>query len=179
MKTAEIFGKIISHQVEGMMLHDQMATAFDFLALPGFKHMHEYRYEEESAEMRRVVGYFINHFNMLPDEGHPQDPHVVPKSWAGYTRQQVSMDTRRKAVRDLVEHWVRWERETKSCYQKAYTELMECGEVAAGQFVKKLICDVDDELAKAEEMNLRLEGVMYDMPTIEQMQDAYGKSPFW
>ena len=40
MKPSEIFGRISTRQVEGMMLHDQMADAFAFLTLPGFEKLH-------------------------------------------------------------------------------------------------------------------------------------------
>ena len=170
MKAGEVFARISTHMVEGMMMHDQMADAYNFLTMPGFRALQEKRFMEETEAMRKLHLYYICHYNMLLEEGHPQDPRALPHSWQGYTRQQVATDTKRKAVRELMEHWVRWEKETKCCYQKAYADLMECGEVAAAQQVKQLICDVDEELAYAEMLHLRLEAVTYDMPTMDQMQ---------
>lgn len=172
MKAHEVFNTICTHQVEGMMLHDQLADAFAFLGLPGFKRMHEYHFADESKGMRETSRYFINHYNMLLEDGHPADPHVIPRGWMGYTRQQVTAETKRKAVRDLLTRWVEWERETKKIYEKAFADLMEAGEIAAAMRVKHMVLDVDEELEHAEKLHLRLEGVMYDMHTMDQMQDA-------
>lgn len=170
MKPCEVFEKVSAHQVEGMMLHDQMADGFHFLALPGFAHMHEKQFEEESREMRKVKKYFISRMNVLLGEGRPENPHALPKSWMNYTRQQVTTDSKRKAVRELMERWVSWEKETKALYSEACALLTEAGEIAAACMMKGLVRDVDEELCRAEEMQLRLEAVMYDMPTVEQMQ---------
>lgn len=170
MKPSEIFGRISTRQVEGMMLHDQMADAFAFLTLPGFEKLHEKQYHSESAEMRCLHRYYINHMDMLMADGRPDDPRALPKSWAGYTRQQVTTDTKRKAVREMMERWVSWETETRGIYQECYMHLTDCGEIAAACEVKRLLLDVDEELCRAKELHLRLEAVMYDMPTIEQMQ---------
>lgn len=170
MKLSEIFSQISAHQIEGMMLHDQMADAFAFLALPGFEKLHERQYMNESREMRCLHRYYIKHMDVLMEEGRPEDPHVIPRSWAGYARQQVTTDAKRKAVRELMERWVRWETETRGMYQECVHHLNEHGEVAAACEVKRLLLDVDEELCRAKELHLRLEAVMYDMPTIEQMQ---------
>lgn len=166
MKAAEIFGRVSTQMVEGMMMHDQMADAYAFLALPKLSALHERRFEEETESMRHLHRYMINHFNMLLEERHPSDPHALPNSWHGYTRQQVTAETKRKAVRELMEHWVKWERETKRCYEKAYIDLIEAGEVAAAMRVKRLVCDVDEELEHAELMHLRMESTGYELAEI-------------
>lgn len=176
MKPCEIMSRISTHQIEGMMLHDQMADAFAFLALPGFEHLHTKQFEDESREMRAFHNYYITRMGMLMSEGRPEDPHVLPRSWVGYTRQQVTTDSKRKGVREMMERWVRWETETRQLYQESVAQLTECGEIAAACEVKRLLMEVDEELCRAQEMHLRLESVMYDMPTIDQMQWELMKS---
>lgn len=170
MKPCEVFEKVSAHQVEGMMLHDQLADGFHFLALPGFAHMHEKQFEEESREMRKVKKYFISRMNVLLGEGRPENPHALPKSWMNYTRQQVTADSKRKAVRELMERWVSWEKETKKLYSEAWAMLTEAGEIAAACMIKELLRDVDEELSRAEELHLRMEAVTYDMATVDQIQ---------
>lgn len=170
MKSAEIFGKISTHQVEGIMMHDQMADAFLFLGLPGFSEMHEKQYHEENEGMRKTHKYYISRMNMLVCEGHPEDPKALPKGWAGYTRQHIPAETKRKAVRELMERWVEWEKETKKLYEECVLQLNECGEVAAACEVKERLHEVDEELCRAETLHLRLEAIMYDMPTVDQIQ---------
>jgi len=41
MTIEEIFNKIASHMVEGIMIHDEMANAYDFLGLFGFAKLHD------------------------------------------------------------------------------------------------------------------------------------------
>ena len=59
MTVSEIFNAISNHQIEGIMLHGQMADYFDFLSLHGFKRMQEYHYLDESTCMRSVHRYYI------------------------------------------------------------------------------------------------------------------------
>lgn len=179
MKAAEVFSKISRHQIEGVMLHDQMADAFAFLALPGFEKLHEHQYKEESAGMRNTHRYYISRVGMLMCEGRPEDPQVIPRSWMGYKRRQVSAENKRKAVSDLMDHWVRWEQETKQMYEECCRHLTECNEIAAACFVKQMVMDVDEELCHAEKLQLRLESVSYDMAAVDQIQhelmEMYGE----
>ena len=170
MKVSDIFTKISTHQVVGIMLHDQMADAFAFLALDGFAHMHEHQYKEENNSMRNVHRYYIDHMDMLMENGQPSDPHAIPRGWGGYTRQRVDAETKRKAAHDLMERWIEHEKDTKKLYEESYRCLSEQGEIAAACMVKKLITDVDDELCWAKKLHLRLEAVDYDMQVIDQVQ---------
>ena len=100
MTVSEIFNAISNHQIEGIMLHGQMADYFDFLSLHGFKRMQEYHYLDESTCMRSVHRYYINHYGKLLPGGHPAGPSLIPASWGNYTRQEVDASTKRRAIRD-------------------------------------------------------------------------------
>lgn len=167
----DIFAMIEEHQISGMMLHEQMADFYDFLNLHGFKRMHEYRFLCESRSMRMVHRYFINHYNMLILRGHPSSPDAIPSGWGAYTRQQVTQDVRRRAVRDGIAKWDAWERETKKLYETAYKELCDLGEIAASEFILQLVLDVDKELKYVDRLHINLESIEYDMSAIYLMQD--------
>lgn len=170
MRTCEIFETVSRHQIEGMMLHDQLADAFEYLALPGFAMMHEYRFAEESKAMRKLHAYYIRRHHAIIPEGHPAAVDLL-KSWRGADWQQA-MGMRRKGAHELFQHWVEWEKATKVLYQQIVTELRGHGEVAAAHEVMDLVEDVDAELAYAEDMHMRLDSIAYDMPTVEQMQEG-------
>lgn len=170
-KAGEIFASIRQHQIRGMMLHEQMADYFDFLNLRGFKRMHEYHFLDECVQMRGVSRYYLNHFNMLIADEAPTDPAIIPDTWKNYTRQQVTAEVKKQAVRNGMLKWTEWERETKKKYERAYSELCALGEVAAAHKIKELVCDVDEELKYADRMHIRLEGIGYSIADIDMMQD--------
>jgi len=56
MTVEEIFNKLASHMVEGIMYHDDMAKAYDFLGLSGFARCHDYHH---ICELKNIVSYHI------------------------------------------------------------------------------------------------------------------------
>lgn len=171
MTVNEIFGRINAHQIEGIMLHDQLAEYFDFLNLQGYKRQQEYHALAEFAERRTVVRYFLNHFNRLLPETSAKDPEAIPAAWRSYTRQQVDAGTKRKAVRDAFLRWRSWESETKKLYEQAYSDLCDLGEIAAACKVKQLVECVDAELKCVDRQHITLESVDYDLSLICLCQD--------
>lgn len=172
MTAEEIFAKINSHMIEGIMYHDQMANYFDFLSLHGYKRLHEYHAIEEAAARRSLNRYFINHFDMLIPEIAVTDPKAIPDSWHRVNRTDVDISTKRRAVRDGFTRWREWETETKKLYEQSYKDLCDIGEIAAACKVKELACDVDMELKCADRMYIMLYSVDYDINTIYLCQDG-------
>lgn len=171
MTCAEVFSKIDTHMKSGMILHDQLANYYDFLGLMGFKRLHEYQFLSESACMRGLNRYYINHYNRLIDDGEMHPESVIPANWRGPERRDVGVSTRRAAVKTGMEMWSAWESETKKLYEECYCELCEHKQIAAACKVKALIADVDMECKEAERLLLKLQAIDYDMPTILLMQD--------
>ena len=52
MTSEEIFSHLSSHMIKGLMIHDQLASAYKFLNLCGYSKCHEYHYFEESRTYR-------------------------------------------------------------------------------------------------------------------------------
>lgn len=171
MTVDEIFKRISSHMVEGVMLHEQMADYYDFLNLHGYKRCHEYHMHCEMKQLRRLHRYYINHFNRLIEEEPSTNPDAIPASWYRYTRQDVDTNTKRQAVKTGIEKWVAWETTTKDLYENMYRELMELGEVAAAKKVSCLICDVDLELKWAQRRHINLLASDYSINYILGEQD--------
>lgn len=171
MTVEEIFSKLSQHMLKGIMIHEQLANYYDFLALMGYKRCHEYHFLNEICLYRGVCRYFINHYNKLLQYTDTESVEIIPKSWYNYTRQDVDMSTKKNAVKNGFTKWVEWKKETKALYENIYKELVEIGEVAAAMKVKELICDVDSELKKAEREFLYKKSVDFDMIVIVDEQD--------
>lgn len=172
MTVNEVFGRINAHQIEGIMLHCQLAEYFGFLNLCGYKCQQESHAAKEFAEHQATVQHFVARFNQLLPEAEAKDPAIIPNAWRNYTRQQVDAGTKRKAVRDAFLRWRSWEEETKELYEQAYADLHELGEVAEACEVKRLVESVACELECVESQRITLECLDYDLAAICAEQDG-------
>ena len=170
MTIDEIFGKIASHMIEGLMFHSQMAEYYEFLGLNGYSQCHEYHYLEETRAYHKIAISFIDCFNKLLPNVQAADPGLIPANWYKYSRMDVDMNTKRNAVKAGLEKWVAWERETKALYQKMYQEALNIGEIAAAKRIYHLIEDVTEELKSAEQYLLNKRAMDYDMVNIIEEQ---------
>lgn len=166
MELAEIYSKVASHMIKGIMFHEQMANYYDFLCLEGYKCCHEYHMYDEMCEYRSLCKYVINHHNMLIPDERIENPEAIPASWYKHVRQDADTTTKKDAVKTGLTAWVNWEKDTKKLYEKMYTELMNLGEVASACKMKKFISKVDHELKKAEKYHLNKEAINYDIGAI-------------
>lgn len=166
MTVEEIFGKLASHMVEGIMIHDDMANAYDFLGLCGFAKCHDHHHIEETKNYRCLSHYYSTHYHKLLKLNELEQPKIIPDTWRKYSTPDVDVNTKRNAVKDLMNKWVTWERDTKKLYQEMRQELCAIGEVAAALKIDCYICDVDEELIWAEKKWMKLETLGYDIGTI-------------
>ena len=166
MTVEEIFNKLASHITQGIMIHDDMANAYDFLGLCGFAKCHDYHHLEETKNYRCLSHYFSTHYHKLLKLEQLDQPKIIPETWHKYSTPDVDTNTKRNAVKDLMNKWVTWERDTKKLYQEMRQELCAIGEVAAALKVDCFICDVDEELVWAEKKWMKLETLGYDIGTI-------------
>lgn len=167
----EVFNEISNRMVRNTMRHEQMADYFDFLNLHGLKRWHEYQFFEESAELRGIHRYAINHCNKLIKDDSIESVQMIPQSWYGYTRIQVDASTRKQAVRDALEKWLDWEKETKELYERAFKKLTDNNKIAEADKVNDLILDVEDEIKRVTRKMLEYKAVDYDMQYILLQQD--------
>ena len=175
MTIEEIFNQLASHMVEGIMYHDDMAKAYDFLALRGFARCHDYHHICETKNYRKLSHYYSTHYHKLIQLNKLDQPQIIPESWYKYTVMDVDISTKRNAVKELMAKWVKWETETKDLYQAMRQELCSIGEVAAALYVDYLICDVDEELTWARKKQIKLETLGYDIGAIIQCSEALHK----
>ena len=80
-------------------------------------------------------------------------------------------NTKQNAVKTGLETWVSWEKDTLKLYQNLYKELFTLGEIASANKINELICDVQEEIAEAEQYHLNKVAVGYDIVYIVEEQD--------
>ena len=166
MTLEDVFAKLSSHLIEGLMFHDQLSNYFGFLSLCGYEECHKYHYLSESLSYKRVNEYYLKHYNKLIREDKPNNPATIPQSWYKFTRQDVDTNTKKNAVQAGFTKWVTWERDTKSIYEALYKELVNLGNIDASLFVADLIRDVSEELVEAEQYLTDLETDGYNISDI-------------
>ena len=179
MAYSEIFSDLSAHFIKGMMVHDSLATYYDFLSLRGFKRYHEFQFKHDSCAYRKLNRYYVNHYNRMITEKSVSDPNIIPESWYRYTREDVDAETKKTAVRNAMNEWIKWETTTLSKLQQAHLDLYDDGEVASAKLIGKFIKDVERELKCAKRMYLDLSAVDFDLCYILDKQkyihDKYKK----
>lgn len=172
MTGIEIFNEINARLIEAVMLHCDLANMFDFMGLQGFKREHEYRAMKEFAEMRGVNRYAINHLGIMPSNNNfGRAKEIIPNSWKGAKRMDVTESDRKSKVKDLFYKWHDWEHETKDLYQRKFKEFVNAGMIACANKVNELITNVDNELKMLERQVILYSSVGWDVYFIATKQD--------
>lgn len=178
MTVEEIFNKLASHMVEGIMYHDDMAKAFDFLGLHGYAKCQDYHHFEETKNYRELSHYYATHYFKLLQVNIEQ-PQIIPETWFKYSSQAVDNGTKRNAIKEIFTKWKNWEESTKKLYQELYTELTNLSEGAAAIKISKYLSDVDAELHDVWKELLTLEAINYNLdvilPNQKELRKKYKK----
>ena len=176
MTIDEIFTKLATHMINGLMYHDEFARAYDFMGLYGFAKLHRYHYIEELINYNRLLEYYNKFYRKLLKIENPNSQNIIPESWFKYTTLDVDTETKKSSIKELMNTWIKWERETKEFYQSMYNELLSIQEVDAAEYIKYYIHDVSKELCHAEKKLIKLETINYDIVHIAEWQsDLYNK----
>lgn len=166
MTVEEIFSKLSAHMIKGMMAHEQFANMYQFLGLDGCKCCHDYHFLAETIGYRKLLKFYINKYNKLVPEGRVEDPGLIPDNWYKYTRQDVDAASKRTYIKNLLSEWHNWEKDTYKYYHDMCKELENLYEYAAADYVKCLMCDVEEEIMDIEKKMLKLGSVDYSMTFI-------------
>lgn len=175
MTIEEVFNQVAQRMVEGLMTHSQLADYFGFLGLDGYQQCHIYHFFEENCNYKKIERYFLDHYNKLIKDMPVQNPNIIPEDQFQYSRQQVTKEIRKEAVRAGFDKQVYQEKGTKKFYEQCYQNLIQMNEIAGAEELAKYIKDVDYELAEAVRIFLKLESIDYDMSDIMMLQDDIKK----
>ena len=175
MTVEEIFNKIGSHMEEGISYHQDMIKAYEFLGLWGYSKCQEYHYFEEIHGYRKLQHYYHTHYFKIMQIKIEDRREFISQTWYKYSAQSVDVGTKRTAIKELMEKWIKWEKDTKKLYEEMYIELTNLREVAAAIEIQKYISDVDEELSDAQKELLNLEAIGYDLELIVDWQEKLRK----
>lgn len=175
MTIEEIFSALASQMVEGLMVHSKLSDYYSFLGLLGYSKCHRYHYFEENINYRKISDYYLLHYNKIIEEGPVSNPEIIPSIWYKHKRLDVIEQTRKTSIQAGFDKWVAWEKETKEKYEQLYKELMALNEVASALEISKLIKDVDEELAEAEQKRLEQIANDYNISDIINKQEELEK----
>lgn len=176
MTIDEIFSRISQHMVEGLMFHSQLSDYFCFLGFKGYSAFHTHQFFEESNNYRKINSYYLHHFGRIIKESGFNNPKVIPDNWYNYRREDVDSTTRKNSLQMGFDKWVKWETDTLKLYSSMYKELINLNEVAAANMVRKIIKDVDDELALGKQEYLELKAIEFDLvEVIAKQEEKYDR----
>lgn len=179
MAVEEVFSKIAAHLIKGMMAHEQFANMYQFLGLDGYSCCHDYHFLAETIEYRKLLKFYINKYNKLIPESRVQDPNLIPDDWYKHARFDIDASSKRTYIKNLLTKWHEWETETYKFYHDMKKELEEAYEYAAANYVKCLMCNVEEEILDIEQKMLKLNSVEYSMIFIverqKHLQEKYQK----
>ena len=168
----KVFSSLFAHMRKGIQMHDQLTYAFGFLNLLGYKKCQEYHTFEELNNFYKAREFFLeNHSKLLVEETY-EPIEVIPANWYKHVRENVDVNTKRSAIKDLTKIWVEWEKETKHFLEEKYKELYEMGEILCAIKVAEMIKEVRDELKLAREKQINLDSIGYDISLIVDEQSA-------
>lgn len=167
----ELYSKISSHFVKGLMVHSQLSSYYAFLGLNGYSKFHQHQYLEESSKYSNLLQYYTKHHSMLIKDDLISDPEIIPPDWQNKLRTDISPKDLPKLASYAQNRWVSWEKHTKELLQQSYNDLVSIGEIASAEFISNYIKDVDEELAYAESEMLLLESTGYDMSYVADVQN--------
>ena len=174
MTTEEIFAKISTHMAKGLRIHSQIAILYGFLNLCGYQKCHEYHFYEESCNYRCLQNFFLAHCGKMLHEDTIEEPDIIPSNWYKFSKFDVDANNKRSAIKDIVKKWVDWEKETKSLLESSYKQLYDLGEIDCALKISYFIKDVSHELATAQEKQINLESMGYDIVyIIDQQPELY------
>ena len=175
MTIEEIFVKLTNHMLEGVMIHEQFISYYQFLGLDGYSKCHEKHFKSESKNYRNIYNYYIKTYNkLLPASQFPQ-PEIIPSSWLQYTRQDVDAKTKRQAIQQGLDRWVKWERATYEFYHEVYNGLIQNKAYYDAEQVLQLMKDVKCELGSIEQYQLDKISTNYDIVEIINEQNKKDK----
>lgn len=152
----EIWSKVCSHQVTGLMYHFQFADIFYFLGLDNLGKDQECRYHEESKSLRKNHHFVLKHHNKIIVPRRTEGVDLIPSSWAKYSTNDIDKSTRKTQVVSILENWASWELRTKDLYTEMYLKATEQHAVADACRLKEMILSVEDELVRIHEYSDKL-----------------------
>lgn len=145
MSVVDIMQAVIKRKLTGVMFHDDLQTAFDYLNLHGFKREQEYRTMAEFAEFKSLCRYIINRYEVMPCK-HADRVEVNPSNIQDATsRSGISSVQKKQSIKWMYETWAEWEAETIEQLENFVTRLVVMEYNADAAKLKQLLLGTTQE----------------------------------
>ena len=172
MTIEEIFSSIANHMRVGLLFHNELINIYNFLNLDGYRKEQQQQYFQESHNYLNLKAFYLNQYGKMIVENETfERPKLIPDNWYRYQKKDVDTSTKRSAIRDLFQEWIKWEEKTKKLLNDCYLQLIELREVFSALKVKELLQDVCKELNRARKQQIDLETIGYDIVHIIDIQN--------
>ena len=173
MTVDEISSLVAQRLLQGAMNHEQFANYYSFLGLEGYKLFHTYHFLDETLEYINFIDYYIGTYNKLI-------PHfaietlssisIIPQNWYSHMREDTDVNTKRNAIKNGLEKYVKWERDTKKFLEDVAIQAINVGELCLGEKIKECLKSVDKEIKLAEKEWLEIKSTDYNLSTVVEKQ---------
>ena len=93
----------------GIQFHDDMVRAHDYLNLNGLSLLHVYHAREEKDNYLHLSHYYLSRYAKLLSIENLSEYKIIPETWYKYSTYVVDNNTKRNAIKELMEKWIKWE----------------------------------------------------------------------
>lgn len=164
--TEQVFIKIVSHVISGIMMHQDLANYFAFLGLHKYEAEQRKHYREESKLLDKIHSHYISTYCKLLPSTKVDIPKYIPDTMFNHVTEDLGTNDVRQAVKTIFKTWVDWEEETKQLFEDSYIKLLNSSAVCSSMFLKSMVKDVNEELAEARRVWLTSKFTNFDIVKI-------------
>lgn len=173
MTYTEVFQKISSTFIQGIMFHSQLMEIFYYLGLNTYGDFHKKQYKDESKNYLKLIKYYSTHYGLILPNTPIETQKLTPISkLEGMERNELTSANEKILIYDCFDYWFNWEWGVKNTLQNMYNELIKINEAAAAIFISDFIKDVDEELAEVKRQRFVLKQIDFDLTYIADQQKS-------
>ena len=133
----EAWQKILAHQLEGIMLHSRLSTAYMLLDCKRQSRTHSAHYIQECIAHQNTLLYIVNEYG---EEIQPEKLDIKADERINIHVRPLERRTRHEKASTLVNIWQEWENATASFYEEMKAILIDC------PMIEKLLQSVKREI---------------------------------
>lgn len=167
----EIWQSITDRIMTATIFHSDASEVFDFMALKGFKRLHQYQALSEEMTRDKLKKFFINNKDKMLKDLPVSLANVIPDTWYDADRYAVTPSMRKDMTVNIFTMYLKWETESLAMYESCVDQLMKLGKIDDANYIQnELVVNVRKELKKAKRKFLEFKGMDWDAVEMFNMQ---------
>ena len=172
MSVRDVWTRVATHQLEGIMFHGAMVEYFQLMGAYGFEAMQQCQQREELCKYYKTTQYILINYGGLVKTDTEYRPNFIPEEWYsnGYDVNWPS-EKWRGYYQSAFNHWLDWEKSTCTFYENAYEEIhsLENTYIHVSD-IKSLYNDANNEVEEVKNLIRQLTAVDWDIFKIRDLQ---------